>query len=404
MAKIRVELIFAFAAAIGTTVPAFGQSAEPPNNAPFQAGPLVLAPVLRLANVGHDSNVFSRSKDQNPVGDVMATFSPSVDGWLRMAHARANGRSLFDVYYFKQLTDLRAVDSDNSGHIEVPINRVLAYATAALTSTTQRQNLEIDSLARRRNDAITVGMEVRVTAKLTGNLYSQRNRLRYDDNSLYLGTDLAQTLNHKSVGEGAELRYALTPLTSIAVGAIRTRDRFDFATDRDGNNTSVLASLRFSPVALVSGGVAVGVQKRTVIGGTGPDFNGTVTATDLGYTLLGRTRFAVSARRELEYSYVYVADYIRTGVNLGVNQRLGESWSVGGSMGRDNLSYRSRGGSLLSTPADENVNSSSGDIRYTLGHSQVGVQVDYRQRNANQALAYRGYDRLRIASMFSYAF
>jgi hypothetical protein len=321
-----------------------------------------------------------------------------------MAHARANGRSQFDAYYFKQLTDLRAVDSDNSAHIEVPINRVLAYATTSLTSTRHRQNLEIDALARRRNDAVTVGMEVRLTAKLTGNLYSQRNRLRYDANSLYLGTDLSQALNHKSIGEGAELRYALTPLTSIAVGAMRSRDRFDFATDRNGNNTSVLTSIRFSPLALISGGVAVGVQKRTVIGGTGPDFNGTVTATDLAYTLLGRTRFTVSARRELEYSYVYEADYIRTGVNLGVNQHLGESWDVGGSVGRDNLSYRSRGGSILSTFADESLDSLSGDIRYTLGHSQVGVQVDFRQRNAIEALAYRGYDRLRIASMFSYAF
>ena len=35
--------------------PAAAQVAEPPNSAPVQAGPLVLAPVLRLTNVGYET-------------------------------------------------------------------------------------------------------------------------------------------------------------------------------------------------------------------------------------------------------------------------------------------------------------------------------------------------------------
>jgi hypothetical protein len=131
-----------------------------------------------LTNVGHDSNVFNRNENDNPQSDVTATLSPSLDAWLRMAHARANGRTQFDGYYFRQLTDLRAIDTDTSGHIEVPVNRVLAYATGSLTNTRHRQNLEIDSLARRRNDSVTAGIDVRLTAKVTAGMGGLRQRSR----------------------------------------------------------------------------------------------------------------------------------------------------------------------------------------------------------------------------------
>jgi hypothetical protein len=384
------------------------QSSDPPNNAPLQAGPLVLAPVIRLTNVGHDSNVFNRNQDDNPQSDITATLSPSVDAWLRMAHARANGRTQFDAYYFKQLTNLRAIDTDTSGHIEVPLNRVLAYATGSLTNTRHRQNLEIDALARRRNDSVTTGIDLRLTAKVTAGVFARRSQLRYNTNSLYFGIDLARALNHTSAGGGAELRYALTPLTTIAVGAEQSRDRFDLASDRDSDNRNVVANVQFNPRALISGGASFGVQKHHVLGGLAPDFSGSVMSADLGYSLLGRTRFTVTARRQLEYSYVEDTDYLRGGAALIVTQRLGDSWDVGGSFGRDRLSYR-RNASLSNTSTtpgltDETVFVSSGNIRYNLGHTQIGVDVEYRERLADQTLAYRGYQRLRVGSTLTYAF
>src|SRR5262245_39749269 len=177
--------------ATSTAVLAQAQSSDPPSNAPIQAGPLVLAPVIRLTNVGRDSNVFNMNEDQNPQSDVTATLSPSIDGWLRMAHARANGRTQFDAYYFRQLTGLRAIDNDTSGHIEVPVNRVLAYATGSFTNTGHRQTVEIDALPRQRNDALVVGADVRLTAKATAGLYTRRTSLQYEANSLYYGKDLS---------------------------------------------------------------------------------------------------------------------------------------------------------------------------------------------------------------------
>jgi hypothetical protein len=402
------RILLLVAAIMATSTAAGAQDPEPPNNAPFQAGPLVLAPQLRLANVGHDSNVFSSA--EQPKSDFTATFSPSVDGWLRMAHGRANGRSQLDFYYFKTLTDLRAVDNETSGHIEIPVNRLKPYATGAFLSTRHRQNLEIDALARRRTDLITVGLDVKLTAKLTAGLFGTRSNLKYDTDSLYLDTDLARVLNHKTSGEGANISYAVTPLTAITVEAVRARDEFAFTSQRNSDNLRVSTGVTFSPRALISGNASVGVQKRSFLNGTtSTAASGTFVSTDLTYTLLGRTRFTVMARRELEYSYLIAQpDYLSSGFTLYVVQRVRNSWEFGGRVGRYRLLYRSEPTSsninAIFGSSDETVLTTGANIAYNLGHTKIGVDVDYRERLTDGLTVFRGYERLRVSSNFTYAF
>ena len=391
--------------AVGTSVRA--QTIEPPNNAPVQAGPLLLAPVVRLTNVGYDSNVFNQDNESNPQGDVTAVFSPSVDGWLRLAHGRASGRTQFDVYYFKQLTDLRAVDTDSAGRVEVPLNRFRPFVTGAFLNTRHRQNLEIDAIARRRTSSVTVGTDVRLTEKLTTSLFTSRTRLDYDTNSIYLGTDLADVLNFTGRGEGASLRYALTPLTTIGVTADRTRHRFDSAPERNSDSFDVTPMVEFNPRALISGSASFGFRQRKFLSGTAPDFNGSVASADLTYTLLGRTRFTVLGRRQLEYSYVVGrADYVESSLTLVVNQRFGDSWDVGGSLSRSRLSYGDMisptDSSAVITFPDESIIGWSVDAGYRLSRTRIGLRIDQRQREASAQV--RAYERLRIGSTLTYEF
>jgi hypothetical protein len=387
--------------------PAAAQVAEPPGNAPVQAGPLVLAPVLRLTNVGYDNNVFYR--DDSPRGDVMATFSPSVDSWFRMAHGRASGRSQFDVYYFRTATDLRAVDSEHSAQIEIPVNRVQPYFSARLLNTRQRQNLEISSLDRRRAVSLRGGFDVRLTAKTTAGVFATRDGLHYDANSLFGDIDLSRVLNHTSVGQGANISYALTPLTSINVEAQRQQDKFDLTPDRNSDNLRVTTGVTFAPRALIHGGASVGVQKRKFLVGTkSAAATGSFVAVDLGYTLLGRTVFSFNAHRELEYSYLIAQpDYVSSGATVAATQRLGQSWELGGSIGRHHLLYNpdpltSPIGVLIGSYTDT-VLISSGDIAYILGHSRIGFGFQYSERLAANTLN-PGYQRLRLGSTFTYAF
>jgi hypothetical protein len=362
--------------------------------------------VVRVTDIGRDTNIFNNSDGDNPKSDMTATFSPSVDGWLRMAHGRANGRTQFDLYYFKTLSDLRAVDSDSSAHFEVPINRVQPYITGSFISTRHRQNLEIDSLSRRRNTTVTLGADLRVTAKLTAGVFTRRTSLEYEANSLFLNTDLSRVLNHASTGEGVSLRYALTPLTTLGVEADRSRDRFKFASDRDSDNTIVTTNLSLNPRALISGGVSIGVQEHRVLAGGGPNFQGTIATAALSYLLLGRTRFSIVARRQLEYSFVDQTDFLNTGFGIAVAQRLGDRWDIGGSTTRDRLNYRRTGpvNPAAFSFADETVFTTTGDVSYNLGRTQVGARAEYRERQNDGTSAFRGYDRLRVGATVTYTF
>ena len=394
-------------ACIGVGNSAWAQSLEPPTNAPIQVGPLLLAPVVRLTNAGYDSNVFNQDDSSNPQGDVTATLSPAIDGWLRLAHGRANGRTQFDIYYFKQLTDLRAVDNDTRGRLEIPLNRFRPYVAGGFINTRHRQNLEIDAIARRRISTMTVGTDVRLAAKLTASVFASRSRLDYDINSIYLGTDLAQVLNFTGRSEGASLRYALTPLTTIGIEADRQRDRFDSTPDRNADSFRIAPMVGFNAGALISGSASFGFRQRRFLAGTAPDFNGSVASADLTYTLLGRTRFTVTGRRQLEYSYVVArTDYVESGVTLGVNQRFGDSWDVGGTITRSRLSYvdvnSPTDSALLIRFPDETIIGWSADAGYRLARTRIGVQVEQRQRQASAEV--RGYERFRIGSTLTYEF
>jgi hypothetical protein len=394
-------------ACIAAGTSAWAQNMEPPSNPPLQAGPFVLAPVVRLTNVGYDSNVFNRDEESSPQGDVMATFSPSVEGWLRLAHGRASGRSQFDIYYFKQLTDLRAIDSDTAGRLEIPLNRFRPFVAGTYLNTRHRQNLELDAIARRQISTATVGTDVRLTAKLTATVFGSRSRLNYDTNTIFQDTDLSRVLNYTGGGVGGSLRYVLTPLTTIGVTVDRQHDRFDSASDRNSVNFNVTPMVEFNPRALISGSASFGFRHRKSLAGTAPDYNGTVAFADLTYTLLGRTRFTVTGRRQLEYSYVVGrVDYVDASLTLGVSQRFADSWDVGGSITRSRLSYGNVSSPVDSAVTigfpDETVIGWMTETGYTFSRTRVGVRVERFERQATAQL--RAYQRFRIGSTLTYEF
>ena len=392
---------------IAVATSGLAQNSDPPSNAPFQAGPLVLAPVLQLTNVGHDSNIFNST--ENPQGDVTATFTPSVDGWLRMAHGRISGRTQMDVYYFRTLTDLRGSDNDSWVNAEVPVNRLKPYFSGTLTDTRYRQGLEIDALERRRAQSLTTGVDVRVTAKTTVGVFERYSRLRYHANSLYRDTDLAQVLNHSSRGAGANVQYAVTPFTSVVVEGERTTDDFDFEKNRNSQNVRVTTGVAFNPRALISGSASIGFQQRRFVADNAPaTAKGTYFLADLSYLLLGRTRFTFYGRRQLDYSYLIGQPaYINAGITLGINHRVTDAWEVGGSVGRYRVLYTqdpSNVESLFYGSADETAFMSDGQVAYRLGHSRVGLQVQYQQRLTDKPDIERTYHRVRIGSTFAYTF
>jgi len=396
---------------VGTTDPAQAQNGfDSPPSTGIHLGPVALAPVFKLSEFGLDSNPYNRSDDSNPVGDFTSRLTPAVDASLRSPHLRASGRSQFDIYYYKTLSDLSSVDSDNAGHVDFLINRLTLSFGGSYISTRHRQNLEIDAIAQRQTGTVTFGAALRMTGKtsITGSV--QRARLEYEPNSIYLNSDLAAVLNHDSSSESVGLRYAMTHLTTLSVEASQERARFDTAVDRNSEEFRITPVVEFSPFALVSGRAAIGYYKRTfhTVGPqAGSEASGTNVFVDLTYTLLGRTRFTVAASRRLEYSYLATLyNYVEAGLNLTVTQRLGESWDVVGRLGRARLLYgqSAPAGVVVVEFPDETVLTHGLDVGYNVGRIRIGGYVDHNQRDDDDPSVLRGYRRWRAGSSATYVF
>jgi hypothetical protein len=168
-----------------------------------------------------------------------------------------------------------------------------------------------------------------------------------------------------------------------------------------------MPTVEFNPRALISGTASFGFRHRKSTAGTAPDFNGSVAFADLTYTLLGRTRFTVAGRRQLEYSYVVDRlDYLDASLTLGVSQRFADSWDVGGSITRSRLSYGNVSSPSDSTVTigfpDETILGWMAEAGYSFARTRVGVRVERFERQATAQL--RGYERLRIGSTLTYEF
>ena len=92
-------------------------------------------------------------------------------------------------------------------------------------------------------------------------------------------------------------------------------------------NRGELPIVTFDPLALIRGSASFGVRDFRPDSPDIPGFTGGTMAVDLTYTLLGSTRFAVRALRDIQYSFdILQPYYLQTGGHLTVTQRL--LWKV----------------------------------------------------------------------------
>ncbi len=386
-----------------TTAPVvlWAQDSEEPPDAPFNLGPVGLSPTIRQSQAGWDSNVFYRNQDDRPTGDMTATLTPALDASIRLSRVRVSSHNQVDLYFFRRYDHLNAADTESAARAEFQLSRLTPFASGRLLRTRHRQGLEIDAITERREDELQVGADLRITPQASIGVYRRRSHWGYEAGSLFRETDLAHALNRAGTTNGFVVRYAATPLTTLFVNIEQHRDQFVSSPERNSSSLRIEPSVEFKPLALVSGRAAVGFRRRTFSEVGTRTFKGTVASVDLHYTLLGRTLFTVGARRDLEYSYLN-QDYLYAGYTLAVTHRLGESWDVGGSVGRFRLRYLIN--VLQGADSNETTMNSGLTFGYKIGPpARVGFYITQDTRTSEVARRY-GYDRLRVGSSVSYNF
>lgn len=405
-------------------VPVLAQSeADPFASAKVRVGPFAVTPTFGVTDVGVDSNVFNSWDD--PQGDWTATFKAGADTWLRLGKARLNMKFGAGYVYFAEFDTERAWNTDDSARLDLPLTHFRPWLAASYLNVKERPGYEIDVRARRTEIGFSGGLDILFSKKTTLGLELRKKRTDFPSDETFADTYLRDVLNRDLTVGGASLRYALTPLTTIVMVGEVERERFEFSPERDSNGFRLVPGVEFDPYALINGSARVGYRRLKMLTPGMPDYTGPVAAVDLGYRLLGVTRFAVTVKRDVDYSYeMFEPYYVITGVTGSVTQSVGGPWAAVARYGSQRLSYRRValadmvGAGLVGSsfvpgaiePGDTGAEGRTdkvvyygGGISYKLGPTtRVGFNVDYYTRRSDREL--RQYEGLRAGTSVTYGF
>jgi hypothetical protein len=367
-------------------------------------GGLYVAPTLMLKELGYDTNVFNEGEE--PKGDFIVTLTPKVDlavPIVRRALVKATVAG--DLMYFARYPSERSVNPQLTLRGEAYANRVTLFGEVAHLNSRQRFNLEVDARVRHLTTGLSGGLAVNLTPKASVQFSARRSETQFDDDAIYLGERLKETLNGFSRSFGLTLRRQITPLTALAVDYERAQDRFPNSPVRNTDSFRVMPGVDLKPRALISGTARVGYRRFAPVDPRLKTRSGLVSQLGLSYTLLGATMFGVTFDRDFVFSYSSTTPYfVSTTVAVFVRRAVGGHFDVIGDAGRTRYDYERLG----APPADPVLPSLPTRVETTdrfgvnLGYrlkrqTRIGFGVSYSERSSSVQAA-RGYDALRFVT------
>jgi len=385
--------------------PARGQAPEVDgwDTGRWRFGPLAVTPTVELKNLGWDSNVFNATEDAK--SGFTTTVGAPIDWWLRFGRGRLHVVDYFEGVYFANYPDQSGFNQRHDVALLMPLRRLRPYVGGYYLSTNDRPGYEINARLRHAETGVNGGAVVHLSSRLDLDLSGRQTTYEYDDED-YAGNPYSTTLNHRTQAYGAQARYRVSSLTTLTLIADSLRERYTESPDRDNDGYRILPGVEFDPLALVKGKAQVGYRKLNAIAAGMPDFSGLVANVELSYVLLGTTRFAVGASRDVYVSYeIDEPFYVQPGFTLSVTQQMTGPWDVQARGGWYRLSYRQAAASdIASQPGRvDHYGVWGGGVGYRVGRDiRVGFNLDYVRRES--VVPGQSYDGLRGGMAATYAF
>ena len=299
---------------------------EPEQEGRFITGPLAWTPTLEVRDAGVDSNVFNTPTD--PKEDVTATARAQVDSVLKLGSLRATTGGSLEYNYFDRYTSQRGFNRRVATHLEAPALRFSPTASAAWARLKERSGNEIDVRTPRTDLAYAGGIQARLTSRLSVIATAGLEKSTYDPGVTFHDVEVARQLNRETTMARVTARVALTPFTSLSIDGTVAHDDFPFRPAAATDNGRVDARFEFAPDAVIHGAASIGYHSmqpyyRGTARSTAAAYSGVTSSVDLGYALLGVTRFNARFSRDANYSlYVDQPYYLSTAGGLQILQRL----------------------------------------------------------------------------------
>jgi hypothetical protein len=409
-AAVRIALGLAFGLCSAAMAAAQPQGADAPRaDARIHVGPLYVTPNLQLREVGVDTNVFNTHND--PKSDFTFTVGPGASVWVpfgRRAMLKTTGGA--DLVYFQRYRSERSFNPHADVRGEVYLQRLTLFGENALVNTRQRPNFEIDVRARRLENTVRIGAQLRLSSKLSVEVAGRQSLVHFDGDAFFSGSYLEEVLNRDSRGLSATVRYRRTPLTTIVVRTEKSRERFTSSPLRDADTLRIEPGVEFRPPALISGSGYLGVRRLDPLHKELPAFSGMVGSGRLRFRLPAATSVEFSGDRDLSYSYERLQPYyIVDGYGLTVRRQIVRRFDAYVSTQRQLYSYRDL---IVSDGATTRPGAGREDstviysmsVGYTPNRdSRVGVVISRMSRDSN-AYDYAVYEGFRVGTTVTYGF
>jgi hypothetical protein len=367
----------------------------------FQTGNLSWTPTITLRDAGLDTNVYDEPTDAKR--DHLAVISPQVDGALELGAGSLSLAGSADFVYFRRYTEERSVNRRVSARVEVPLSRIRPFGGVAYNDTRQRQNSEIDLRARRRDREVTAGLGLSLTSRATFEVAARRFDSRFRQGEIFRGVELATRFNRDTNGASARIRYHVSPLTTFTLEADASRDHFVLSPEFDADNLRATAGFLFSPDAIIKGRALVGYHKLNPRGPRTFGYDGLTASVDIGYVLMGRTRFDARILRDTVDSLEAQPFYVQTTYGGEILHNVFGPVDVIGRASREKLDYESLPDRLI--PAHTlDVNRYGGALAIRAAERvRLTLNYEFSERQGG-VLPDRHYERERFYTTISYGF
>jgi hypothetical protein len=286
--------------------------------------------------------------------------------------------------YYQKTAEQRTVDVLNSAALTFMGRRLEPRIFGTYGDQRGRPNLEIETVVGQLTQSYGLGADFRLSPRLVLLIDADRTRLDFEER-VFRGSLLNRQLNRETGNVEGGVRLVATPITSFLFNVVNSHDRFQYSPERDADSLSLTLGMVTKPSALIAGSAEVGYKRFNALSETVPDDRGPVADVSLSYTLLDRTKFGVTVRRDLEFSAENgQAYYVLTSLGGTITQMIGLGWDVRAGAGGDTLAYRNF---AFAIPGDEGRTDYVDTLSFGVGRKfgdtgRAGLEIGHVKRRS----------------------